>query len=85
MDEPTAHLDIETEMELKETLLPLFSDRLVVFATHRLHWVDQMDLVLVMESGHLVQSGSPDQLKGTQGYLALASAINGSETGAHHA
>ena len=85
LDEPTAHLDIETEMELKETLLPLFSDRLVVFATHRLHWVDQMDLVLVMESGHLVQSGSPDQLKGTQGYLALASAINGSETGAHHA
>ena len=85
LDEPTAHLDIETEVELKETLLPLFSDRLVVFATHRLHWVDQMDLVLVMESGRLVQAGSPAQLKGTQGYLALASAINGSETGAHHA
>lgn len=85
LDEPTAHLDIETEVELKETLLPLFSDRLVVFATHRPHWVDQMDLVLVMESGRLVQAGSPAQLKGTQGYLALASAINGSETGAHHA
>lgn len=85
LDEPTAHLDIETEVELKETLLPLFSDRLVVFATHRLHWVDQMDLVLVMKSGRLVQAGSPAQLKGTQGYLALASAINGSETGAHHA
>ena len=85
LDEPTAHLDIETEMELKETLLPLFSDRLVVFATHRLHWVDQMDLVLVMESGRLVQAGSPAHLKGTQGYLALAGAINGSETEAHHA
>lgn len=77
LDEPTAHLDIETEMELKDTLLPLFSDRLVIFATHRLHWVDQMDLVLVMDSGRLVQSGRPDQLKTTDGYLALAGAING--------
>ena len=77
LDEPTAHLDIETEMELKDTLLPLFSDRLVIFATHRLHWVEQMDLVLVMASGRLVQSGRPDQLKTTDGYLALAGAING--------
>lgn len=77
LDEPTAHLDIETEMELKDTLLPLFSDRLVIFATHRLHWVEQMDLVLVMDSGRLVQSGRPDQLKTTDGYLALAGAING--------
>lgn len=85
LDEPTAHLDIETEMELKEALLPLFADRLVIFATHRLHWVDQMDLVLVMESGALVQAGSPAQLKGTQRYLALASAINGNKTEANHA
>ncbi len=31
-DEPTAHLDIETELELKEKMLPLMSDRLVIFA-----------------------------------------------------
>ena len=93
LDEPTAHLDIETEMELKDALLPLFSDRLVIFATHRLHWVDQMDLVLVMDSGRLVQTGRPDQLKTTNGYLALAGAINGEDpreaddrkTEVHHA
>lgn len=77
LDEPTAHLDIETEMELKDALLPLFEDRLVIFATHRLHWVDQMDLVLVMDSGRLVQMGDPGRLKTTNEYLALAGSING--------
>mgnify|MGYP000682946930 FL=1 len=42
LDEPTAHLDIETEHELKERILPLFEGRLVIFATHRLHWVRDM-------------------------------------------
>lgn len=61
-DEPTAHLDIETEMELKERMLPLMEGRLVVFATHRLHWVHQMDRVLVMEGGRAVAFGEPREL-----------------------
>ncbi|HAJ53354.1 MAG TPA: thiol reductant ABC exporter subunit CydD, partial [Lactobacillus sp.] len=53
-DEPTAHLDIETEAELKETLVPLFKNRLVIFATHRLHWLNQMDRVIVVDGGRVV-------------------------------
>ena len=53
LDEPTAHLDIETELELKERLLPLFEGRLVIFATHRLHWMKDMDVVLTLEDGHV--------------------------------
>lgn len=61
-DEPTAHLDIETELELKEKMLPLMKDHLVFFATHRLHWMKQMDYILVMEQGQLVEQGTYDQL-----------------------
>ncbi len=50
-DEPTAHLDIETEMELKARMLPLMEGRLVFFATHRLHWLRDMDHVLVLDGG----------------------------------
>lgn len=82
LDEPTAHLDIETERELKGSLLPLFADRLVVFATHRLHWVEQMDLVLVMDSGRIVRQGTPEELERSDEYLALAGAINGNDAGA---
>ena len=45
-DEPTAHLDIQTELELKEQMLALMEGRLVLFATHRMHWLDSMDLVV---------------------------------------
>lgn len=62
-DEPTAHLDIETEFELKQRMLPLMENRLVFFATHRLHWMREMDLILVMESGRIVESGTLEQLR----------------------
>lgn len=59
-DEPTAHLDIETELELKERMLPLMEGRLVFFATHRLHWVADMDYVLVIEGGRIAWQGSAE-------------------------
>lgn len=61
-DEPTAHLDIETEAALKETLVPLFANRLVVFATHRLHWLNEMDWVIVVQAGRIVAQGTPADL-----------------------
>ncbi|MBE6468493.1 MAG: ATP-binding cassette domain-containing protein [Coriobacteriaceae bacterium] len=61
-DEPTAHLDIETELELKERMLPLMEGRLVVFATHRMHWLHEMDRVLVLSGGRLVAEGDPREL-----------------------
>lgn len=61
-DEPTAHLDIETEHDIKEIMLPLFENKLVFFATHRLHWMNEMDYILVMDGGRLAESGTPDEL-----------------------
>ncbi len=52
-DEPTAHLDIETELELKKRILPLMEGKLVIFATHRLHWLDSMDRAIFLDDGHL--------------------------------
>ena len=62
LDEPTAHLDIETELEIKDNILPLLEHKLVFLATHRLHWLAQMDLVIVMENGAVAGFGSPDEL-----------------------
>ncbi len=68
-DEPTAHLDIETELELKERALPLMKGRLVFFATHRLHWLADMDLAVVLSEGRAVQVGSPEELLSREGEL----------------
>jgi ATP-binding cassette subfamily C protein CydD len=62
LDEPTAHLDIETEYELKETMLQLFNGKLVFFATHRLHWMLDMDQIIVLDQGKIVEIGSHEQL-----------------------
>lgn len=72
LDEPTAHLDIETEYELKKTMTKLFTGKLVFFATHRLHWMEQMDQIIVLKDGVIVEAGTPQQLMVHKGeYYAL--------------
>lgn len=83
LDEPTAHLDIETEYELKQTMLPIFKDHLVIFATHRLHWMNEMDYILVMENGKLVEQGNPKELLKQSGkYRQLVDEIRGEDNNA---
>lgn len=77
-DEPTAHLDIETEAALKRDILPALTDHLVFFATHRLHWIGEMDYVLVMDHGQLVEQGTPSELAQKNGaYAKLRSEMEG--------
>lgn len=66
-DEPTAHLDVETESELKATMLPLFEKRLVFFATHRLHWMKEMDYIIVMKDGKITEQGTYEELRQKNG------------------
>ncbi|MBO0958236.1 thiol reductant ABC exporter subunit CydD [Neobacillus sp. MM2021_6] len=68
LDEPTAHLDIETEAELKPTMLQLFNEKLVFFSTHRLHWMLNMDQILVLDNGQLVEMGTHGQLMACKGH-----------------
>lgn len=79
-DEPTAHLDIETEVELKERMLPLMQNRLVFFATHRLHWMHQMDVIMVLEQGKLVEMGTFEELTAKKGHFyALTQRMRGEQ------
>ncbi len=62
LDEPTAHLDIETEFEIKQAMLRLFEGKLVFLATHRLHWMKQMDHILILNKGKMIESGTYEEL-----------------------
>lgn len=75
LDEPTAHLDIETEYELKETMLRLFENKLVFFATHRLHWMPHMDRIIVLDKGKMAEIGTHQELVARKGvYYKLLTA-----------
>ncbi len=80
LDEPTAHLDIETEYEIKETMLDLFEDKLVFLATHRLHWMLDMDEIIVLDGGRVAEIGTHDELLKKNGvYTKLVKAQLGKE------
>lgn len=79
LDEPTAHLDIETEYELKETMLSLFRDRWVFLATHRLHWMRDMDFMIVLHRGRVAETGTHEELMQLKGvyYGLITSQMEG--------
>ncbi len=80
LDEPTAHLDIVTEWELKQTMLRIFESQQthVFLATHRLHWMKEMDEVWVMDNGRLAERGTHEQLKQQNSvYAKLLAAARG--------
>lgn len=57
LDEPTAHLDVMTEYEIKQLMLNIFKNKFVIIATHRLHWLDAVHEVIVLEEGKVRFSG----------------------------
>ncbi|MGM7634907.1 thiol reductant ABC exporter subunit CydD [Bacillus sp. Hm123] len=67
LDEPTAHLDIETEYDLKERFVNLFEEKLVLLATHRLHWMVDMDYIYFLHQGRVVEEGTHEELMKKKG------------------
>ena len=62
MDEPTTGLDAVSELKLMDDLLDLFSDRGVVWITHRLVHMERMDEIIVLEHGRVVERGTHNEL-----------------------
>ncbi|MFS0862662.1 thiol reductant ABC exporter subunit CydD [Fredinandcohnia sp. 179-A 10B2 NHS] len=80
-DEPTAHLDIETEFDIKNMILPFLEDKLVFFATHRMHWMRAMDIIIVLDKGRLVEMGTHEELAALKGayYRLLNAQLRGGQ------
>lgn len=76
-DEPTAHLDIETELELKDRMIDLMKNKLVVLATHRLHWLSVMDAVVLLREGALAAQGTPQEIIRTDAFVTFVAQSKG--------
>lgn len=67
LDEATSALDTQTEAKLHTALQQFLQDRTTIIIAHRLSAVKQSDLVYVFEDGHIIESGSHEQLIGQKG------------------
>ncbi len=63
LDEPTSALDPATEAAIMETIKELMRGRTTLIATHRLATIHDVDLIVVLEHGRVVEQGrGPDLL-----------------------
>ncbi|MDG6774622.1 ABC transporter ATP-binding protein [Thiomicrorhabdus sp. ZW0627] len=67
MDEATSALDMETERQLYEDLAPFLENRTTLIVAHRLSSIRQADRIMVFEDGHIIESGSHDELIAQEG------------------
>jgi len=71
LDEPTEDLDPQTERAVLDAIDRLMAGRSVLLITHRLAALeDRVDEVLVLESGRIVERGSPGELRRAGGRYA---------------
>ncbi|SHL05569.1 heterocyst formation ABC transporter subunit HepA [Rhodothermus profundi] len=69
LDEATSALDSVSERLVQEALERLMAGRTVIVIAHRLSTIENVDLVVVLEAGRIVEQGTYDELIERKGYL----------------
>lgn len=69
LDEATSHLDLESEEKIRDSLHKFFQTVTAVVIAHRLTTIREMDKILVIEKGEIIESGSFDELYQAKGRL----------------
>jgi ATP-binding cassette subfamily B protein len=70
MDEPTSALDPASETAVAGAFARVVRGRTSILITHHMSLVEMADLVVVVEGGRLVESGTPRELLSRESYLS---------------
>lgn len=67
LDEATASLDPENEVEVQKAINTLIEGRTVIVIAHRLKTIRNADKIIVLEDGYIAEQGTHDELLRNQG------------------
>ncbi|PRY75712.1 ATP-binding cassette subfamily B multidrug efflux pump [Yoonia maritima] len=70
LDEATSALDSEVEAAIQQTLYGMMQGKTVIAIAHRLSTIAQMDRIIVMDQGRIIEDGSHDDLLAANGQYA---------------
>lgn len=77
LDEATASLDSQTEVEVQKEIDQLEENRTVICIAHRLSTLANMDHIIVLSQGRIVEQGTFDELVRARGIFAGMAARQG--------
>ena len=70
LDEATSSIDTRTELRIQRAMDILMKDRTSFVIAHRLSTIKNADLILVLNNGDIVESGTHDELLSRNGFYA---------------
>lgn len=70
LDEPTSHLDQQTEKIITSSINAYAKNHIVIVIAHRLHTVIDAKNIIVLEQGKVIESGTHQSLLNHDGYYA---------------
>lgn len=76
LDEATASVDSETEVQIQRALSVLLKDRTAILIAHRLSTIRHAGRILVMDKGMVVEEGDHDHLMEANGLYARLYRLN---------
>jgi len=62
MDEPTSALDMQTEADIMNDVLNIAKNKTLIISAHRFSTIKQVDMILVLSGGKIVEQGTHDEL-----------------------
>ena len=62
LDEATASVDVQTEMQIQQAIQELAGTRTIIVIAHRLSTVKQADKIIVLKDGEIVETGTHYEL-----------------------